>query len=156
MQAKISPQRKFLHNTGYTQPMSRKLSKPRPPQASRLVALRSAAGLTQHELARLVGESQANIAFWERSEKPPRSDVLPKLAQVLGVSVVDLLVSDQTPVQLPPRPVPVLRGRMQEVFEKVSRLPRRQQEKIVEFVAVFVAQYEQRKQSGQLQDDPGV
>src|SRR5882762_7020139 len=32
--------------------------------------LRKAAGLSQYELARYVGVPQANIAFWERSEKP--------------------------------------------------------------------------------------
>jgi hypothetical protein len=34
-------------------------------------------------------------------------------------------------------------SRVQQVFEEVSRLPRRQQEKIVEFVTAFVRQYEQ-------------
>ena len=31
--------------------------------------------------------------FWERSEKPPRSEVLPKMAEALGVSVEDLLIA---------------------------------------------------------------
>jgi len=35
---------------------------------------------------------------------------------------------------------------MQKVFEDVSRLPRRQQEKIVEFVSAYVKQYEQSRQ----------
>jgi len=35
---------------------------------------------------------------------------------------------------------------VQKVFEDVSRLPRRQQEKIVEFVSAFVKQYEQGRQ----------
>ena len=45
------------------------------------------------------GLPQANIAFWERSEKPPRSDVLPKMAQALGVTVEDLIVGDQKPLK---------------------------------------------------------
>jgi hypothetical protein len=32
---------------------------------------------------------------------------------------------------------------VQKAFEEVSRLPRRQQEKIVKFVTAFVRQYEQ-------------
>ena len=48
-------------------------------------------GLEPYELAAYVGVPQANIAFWERSEKPPRSEVLPKMAEALGVSVEDLL-----------------------------------------------------------------
>jgi len=35
---------------------------------------------------------------------------------------------------------------VQKVFEDVARLPRRQQEKIAEFVSAFVAQYEQSRQ----------
>jgi hypothetical protein len=55
------------------------LSRPRPRQGARPTAFRQAAELTQVELARLIGE------------KPPRSDVLPKLAKVLGVRVEALL-----------------------------------------------------------------
>jgi hypothetical protein len=32
-----------------------------------------------------------------------------------------------------------------KVFEEVSKLPRRQQEKIIEFVSAFVNQYKQSK-----------
>ncbi|MGH9970491.1 MAG: helix-turn-helix domain-containing protein [Pyrinomonadaceae bacterium] len=71
--------------------MPRKSTKTRPRQGMQLAELRKAAGLSQYELARYVGISQANIAFWERSEKPPRSDVLPKMAEALGVSLEDLL-----------------------------------------------------------------
>ena len=59
----------------------------------RLAALRKDAGLSQYEFANYVGVRQANIAFWDRSEKPPRSNVLPKMAQALGVTVEDLLMS---------------------------------------------------------------
>lgn len=114
--------------------MARKLSRPRPKQGARLLALRRAAGLTQTELAGLVGESQANIAYWERSAKPPRSDVLPRLAKVLGCRVEDLLGGQLAPP--PTRPPPV--GQVQRVFEQVRQLPRRQQQKVVEVVAAMV------------------
>jgi transcriptional regulator with XRE-family HTH domain len=67
--------------------MPRTLTKTRPSQGAHLAALRQAAGFSQSALAAQVGETQQNIAFWEQSDKPPRSDVLPKLARVLGVSV---------------------------------------------------------------------
>jgi hypothetical protein len=63
---------------------------------------------------------------------------LSKLARVLGVSVEELLSSDVVPER---RHGPV--GRMQRIFEDVSHLPRRQQDKVIEFVEAFVAQ--QRK-----------
>ena len=71
-----------------------------------------------------------NIAFWERSEKPPRSDVLPKMAEALGVAVEDLLiVGNEKPLKKKTaktngRPA----GKVREVFDRVSKLPRRQQE----------------------------
>ena len=71
--------------------MGRTLTKTRPKQGVRLAELRKAAGLSQYELARMIGVPQANIAFWERRQKPPRSEVLPKMADALGVRIEDLL-----------------------------------------------------------------
>lgn len=125
----------------YPGTMPRKPSKPRPRQGAHLLALRSRAGLTQAELAKLVGEPQPNIAFWELSDKPPRSDVLPKLAKVLGVSVDALVSPGATPIPERRRPAG---GRMLQLFEDVSRLPRRQQAKVIEFVEAFVAQHSRK------------
>lgn len=120
--------------------MPRTLSKPRPPQGAHLVELRQAAGLSQYELADATGEPQANIAFWERSAKPPRSDVLPKLARALGVSVEALLLSENgatakkkaTSAATLRRGAPS--GKTRRVFEEVSTLPRAQQQRIVGIV----------------------
>ncbi len=56
-----------------------------------LVELRKAAGLSQNQLADKLGVPQSNISFWEQWEKPPRGEVLPKLAEALGVSMDELL-----------------------------------------------------------------
>jgi transcriptional regulator with XRE-family HTH domain len=125
--------------------MPRKSTKTRPPQGVRLAELRKAAGLSQYELASYVGVPQANIAFWERSEKPPRSEVLPKMAEALGVTVEDLLiVGDEKPLRKKAaksngRPA----GKVRKVFDRVSKLPRRQQEHIVNWISAYVSQYEQ-------------
>ena len=103
-----------------------------------MTALRRAAGLTQAELAELVGETQRNIAYWEQADKPPRSDVVPKLANILGVSVETLLTAEGELAPERPR-API--GRARKAFEDVSRLPRRQQDKIIEMVEAFVAQH---------------
>ncbi|MCP4449672.1 MAG: helix-turn-helix transcriptional regulator [Myxococcales bacterium] len=121
--------------------MARKLSKPRPAQGAHLVALRKAAGLSQTELAELVGQSQANIAYWERIAKPPRSDVLPTMAEVLGVSIDELLNTGAAKKRAK-RAGPV--GRTQKLFEDVSKLPRRQQEKVVEVVSAMLDQYRRK------------
>jgi DNA-binding transcriptional regulator YiaG len=51
-------------------------------QGARLLALRKASGLTQVELAKALDVPQANISFWEWSDKPPRSDLLSTMAKV--------------------------------------------------------------------------
>ncbi len=136
MQVKSLPATVPRQNSGYGAGMPRKLSKPRPRQGAHLVELRKAAGLSQVELAELVGEKQQNIAFWEQSNKPPRSDVLPKLARVLGVRVEDLLHPDTSPKR---RGGPV--GKVLRIFEEVSKLPRREQSRVVEFVATMLEHY---------------
>lgn len=122
----------------YTAIMARKLTKTRPPQGEHLLKLRQAAGLSQRELAELIGENQQNVAFWEQSDKPPRSDVLPRMAIALNVRVEDLLRPGST-VSRKGGPV----GKIRKVFEEVSTLPRKQQEKVAEFVSAFVQQYKQ-------------
>ena len=98
-----------------------------------LRALREKAGLTLRELARLIDEHPSNVSYWERTDSIPRSDVLLPIAKALGVSVEDLLGENK-----PHRPVPGGKARL--VFDAVSRLPRRQQQKIVEVVEALVAQ----------------
>ncbi len=101
--------------------------------ASRLKALREATGISQRELARQIGERQSNIQYWETTGKIPRSDILSPLAKVLGVSVEELLGQPK-----PKRALPA-GGRLGQVFEKVSRLPRRQQQKVIEMAEGFLA-----------------
>jgi transcriptional regulator with XRE-family HTH domain len=129
----------FPETDPYTAGVPRALSKPRPSQGARLAALRRDAGLTQTELARLVGEPQQNIALWEQSNKPPRSDAIPKLAKALGVSVEDLFTDKVRPAR---RAGPV--GKVRKLFDEVAKLPRRQQEKIVEFLTPIVEDYKRR------------
>ena len=126
---------------GYSETtMARKLTKTRPRQGARLAAFRQNAGLSQAELARLIGESQQNIAFWELSDKPPRSDILIPMAKTLGVGVEELLADKKI---APKRGGPV--GKLKKTFDEVSNLPRRQQEKIIEFVSALILQYKTQK-----------
>ena len=109
--------------------------KERPPLGQRLTELCQAAGLTQTQLAERIGVHPSNVGFWELSGTPPRGEVLPKMAAVLGVSVDALLGVT------PPKPKKqAAKGRLQLVFESASKLPRRQQEKVAEFVEAFVKQ----------------
>ena len=115
---------------------------PRPAQGAHLVTLRQRAGLTQAELAAFLGVPQGNIAFWEASAKPPRSDVLPAMAKALHVRIDELLIDAGNVSPLPRRSGPV--GEVQKVFEEVRRLPRKQQRKILETVTALVEQYRRK------------
>lgn len=87
-----------------------------------------------------------------RTAQRPHSrlaDVLPKMAQAPGISVEDLLiVGNEKPLKKKAantnnRPA----GKMREVFDRVSKLPRRQQGHIVNWVSASLFQYEQPRQS---------
>lgn len=121
----------------YNPGMPRRLGRPRPKQAARLVALRKTAGLSQAELADAVGVSPKTIAYWETTATPPRSDVLPQLARALGVRVEAILGDRQQEIR---RPGPV--GKLQRVFEQAVALPRREQELVAKFVATLVEQHQ--------------
>ena len=100
--------------------------------ASRLRQLREAAGLSLRELARMVGEDHSNVGFWERTGNLPRSNVLVPLAQALGVTVEELLGEEK------PKRAAGPGGKVRNVFDQVSKLPRRQQDKIVEVVEALL------------------
>jgi hypothetical protein len=78
---------------------------------------------------------QANIAFWEWIDKPPRSDLFPAMDKALGVRIEDLIVGSASKARAN-RPGPI--GEVQRAFEEVRKLPRKQQRKVVEFVVAFV------------------
>jgi transcriptional regulator with XRE-family HTH domain len=143
MQARAAPIRLVHGSDPYNSGVPRKPPsvRSRPKQGAHLLALRKAAGLTQTELAAFVGVPQPNIAFWEWSDKPPRSDVLPKMAKAFGVRIDEIIV-DQESKALAKRPGPI--GEVQRAFEEVRRLPRKQQRKVVEIVSAMLEQYRRK------------
>ena len=112
----------------------------RPACAQRLAELRKAAGLSQKELADKLGIAPSNIGFWELHNKPPRSDILPKLAKILKVSVDNILGT-----KIRPKSAGGPQGRTRKVFDEVSKLPRRQQQKIVDVVEALTEQAQSNK-----------
>lgn len=113
------------------------MTKPRPKQGARLAAFRRAAGLSQVELAEALGVTQSSVAYWETAAKPPRSEIIGKMAAALGVRVEELL--GEGPVKGVRRPGPV--GRMQRIFEQATTLPRRDQELVAQFVSTLLEQH---------------
>jgi transcriptional regulator with XRE-family HTH domain len=118
--------------------MGRKLTRSRPKQGAHLARLRKAAGLSQARLAEIIGETQGNIAFWEVTNKPPRGDVLPKLAKALGVEIADLILHADKPPATQQKPAP---PKLRRLFDEVLQLPTRQQNTIIEVLAVFLENF---------------
>src|ERR1700752_5285117 len=112
-----------------------------PPFGRRLAALRRQKGLSQRELAERLDTTQKTVDYYERRAVNPTLDLVERVAAALEVPAAELIGDGAAPMRLSKKAGPT--GKVQKVFEDVSRLPRRQQEKIVEFVSAFVRQYEQ-------------
>ena len=76
--------------------------------ANRLVQLRKAHGLSQEELAARLGLSRQAVSKWERAEASPDTDNLILLSRVYGVSIDELLrTEDEIPEPEPEKGVKV-------------------------------------------------
>ena len=62
--------------------------------ADRLIKLRKKHGLSQEELADKLGLSRQAVSKWERAEASPDTDNLICLAKLYGVSLDELLSTD--------------------------------------------------------------
>ena len=60
----------------------------------RIGTLRKAKGLTQADLATMLGVSESAVGSWECGDRTPRKDAMWRLAGVLGVTVADLYAED--------------------------------------------------------------
>ena len=70
--------------------------------ANRLVELRKKNNLSQEALAAKLGISRQAVSKWERAEASPDTDNLILLARLYGVSLDDLLkTEDEIPVSSP-------------------------------------------------------
>lgn len=101
----------------------------------RIVAARQELGLTQAQVAEQLGITQQSFAGWERRQTALRPEHLRQLACILNVTV-DFLLGDLPPGRRGMGPS----GKVRRVFEHVSRLPRRQQQRIVSVIEALVAE----------------
>lgn len=115
-------------------------TEPRTEFGQRLHAAREALGLSQAQVAEQLGITQKAYAVWERYPVALRPEQIEKAAAVLKVSVEHLFGKAAAK---PRGGGPV--GKLHRVFEKASRLPRHQQNKVAEFVEAFVNQHAHEK-----------
>jgi transcriptional regulator with XRE-family HTH domain len=94
----------------------------------RLARLRKAAGYTQHTLAQAMSISHRMVAYYEVQTAHPPTHLLPKLAQVLGVSADQLLGIEK---------VKVLKqkdSRLRRLLEKVEGLPSSRRKQVAQLM----------------------
>ena len=110
--------------------------KNRPPFGERLHALREQAGLSQQQLADRLGLTQRAYAYWERNPVALRPEQLRELALALGVAVENLL-GEPNGKKRGTGPA----GKMRQLFEAASRLPRSQQQKVAAVLEPFILRH---------------
>lgn len=98
------------------------------PIGSRIKAAREEMKLTQEELAAMVDLSPTHISVIERGVKPPKLETFIRIANVLGVSADSLLLDVVENA---------VEGVASELSESISKMPRREQEKILTVVRVL-------------------
>lgn len=109
-------------------------TKPRSPVGKRIAEARKKAGLTQVDVATKLGVSQQVITFWEREAPAPRAEMLAPLAQLLNVSIDELLGLTKATKKKGPA------SRLEKSFADVAKLPRRKQDQVLDVVDTLLKQ----------------
>jgi transcriptional regulator with XRE-family HTH domain len=60
-----------------------------------IIDCRKAKGLTQEQLAKLLGVTQGTVSQWENGLTHPAFNMLPRLANALGVTVDELIGKEE-------------------------------------------------------------
>ena len=107
-------------------PQGRPASAKRPQLGERIAQARQQAGLTQAQLADKLGTTQRVVTYWEREAVGLRADQLAQLAESLGVSA-DYFLGRAAKKARGNGPA----GKARTIFERVSQLPRFQQQRIL-------------------------
>ena len=109
-------------------PQGRPASKERPQLGQRIARARQEVGLTQKELAAKLDVTQRVVTYWEREAVGLRTEQLSALAKALGVSADYFIGRESSKRGNGPA------GKARKLFERVSQLPRAQQQRILDTV----------------------
>jgi transcriptional regulator with XRE-family HTH domain len=100
----------------------------------RVASLRKEQQLTQVQLAESLGISQQHMASFENGIRKIPSSMLPKLAEVFGVTVDSLLGVTNGKRKRGPTPM------LQRQMERLSRLPKAKQKVVMEMLDGVLSQ----------------
>jgi len=107
----------------------------------RLAAARKLRGLTQAQLAALIGESQKMVDYYERRATNVKTNVVTRLADTLKVSADELLGIQP----LKSRPGP--KSKLLQQFEHIRQLPKSDQELVSRLLNRFLGNSNGQKQA---------
>jgi transcriptional regulator with XRE-family HTH domain len=116
-------------------PIGRPTAKDRTDFGQQLYERREAARLTQAEVAEQLGISQRAYSAWERDPVAIVPERISTVAGILGTTVAELL-GEVAPIRISNTPS----GRLGQGVESISKLPRRQQSKILDVVEALLSQ----------------
>lgn len=100
----------------------------------RVSTLRKEQGLTQVQLAKLLGMSQQLMAAHEAGQRKIPASLVPKLAMLFEVSCEQLLGVRETPAKRGPTPA------LQRQVEQIRQLPRTKQRFVMEMLDTVIKQ----------------
>jgi len=103
--------------------------------ALRIAQARKKQGLTQQQVADQLGMAQQTYAHYEVGDVRFPASMLPLLAQVLDLSIEELLdLPTRTKTRKGPTP------RIQQQLERINQLPKPKQHVVLEMLDAFIAQ----------------
>ena len=120
-----------LYNDGMP---GRPTTKQAPLFGQRLSALRKSKGLSQAALAKALKTTREVIDYYERRAFNPTLEFIQRAALALDVSAAELLGGEPTKTRSKPGPTPQLLLR----FERIRRLPRKDQEFLIKFLDTYL------------------
>lgn len=110
----------------------------------RIAKARSAADLTQVQLAEALSISQPQLAFYELGKRRVPVSMLPGLAKVLGTSIEALIADDDAAQVAATTPRRTRHGpvsRLEQQLDAITRLPRAEQKFVSKMLDNVLAQY---------------
>jgi len=100
----------------------------------RIATLRKAEGITQVQIAEVLGVSQQTVNAYEMGSRRVPVSALPTIARVLAVSIEELIGDAPKPAKRGPTP------KLQQQIEKITQLPKTQQKFVMQMLDTVLAQ----------------
>ena len=100
----------------------------------RLARMRKERGITQQEMAELLGTSQPIVSDYERGELRLHGELIMKIAGILGVSGDELLGLERVS-----RSSAVSNRRLARRIQQIDQLPKRDQEALLRTIDAFLS-----------------